>query len=128
MPKSNEVPRVVGQFKVCPKGRIERGIIIYCVPFILDPFDDESEDTFSTTRYSDPKAKLLDEHKKATQDNIERLFQFIEAAHINSIEEIMSLARDYLSNVPDVREAIITSREEFPQKQKCWFIGPVLRS
>ncbi|CAB4067514.1 KIN [Lepeophtheirus salmonis] len=67
---------------------------------VMDPYDDESEDALSTTPNSDLKAKVLDEHKIATQDKIERLFQLIEAPHIHWIDEIVSLARDYLSNVP----------------------------
>ncbi|CAB4054071.1 unnamed protein product [Lepeophtheirus salmonis] len=113
IPKSNEVPHVVGQFKVCPfwpttptawfcvieaqfqlyqvKKELEKYHHLLCAidDKVLDPFDDESEDTLTT------------------QDKIERLFQLIEAPHIHPIDEIVSLARDYLSNVPDVREAII---------------------
>ncbi|CAB4062316.1 unnamed protein product [Lepeophtheirus salmonis] len=73
----------------------------------LDSFDNESQDVSSATPYFDLNTKVLDEHKIATQDRMERLSQLIEAPHTHSIDEILSLARKYLSNVPDVREAII---------------------
>ncbi|CAB4062953.1 unnamed protein product [Lepeophtheirus salmonis] len=61
---------------------------------------DTSKAILSATPYSDLNAKVLDKHKIATQDKIERLFLVIEAPHIHPIDEIVSLARDYLSNVP----------------------------
>ncbi|CAB4064447.1 unnamed protein product [Lepeophtheirus salmonis] len=142
MLKLNEVPQAVGEFKVCPfwqtkprawfrgikaqfqlyqvKEELEKYHYLLCVidDKVLDPLDDESKDTLNAAPYSDLKERVLDEHKVANQDKIETLFQLIEAPHIHSIDEIVSLARYYLSTVPDIREAIIkkNTREESPPK------------
>ncbi|QQP38833.1 Hypothetical protein FKW44_019525, partial [Caligus rogercresseyi] len=74
---------------------------------VLDLFDDECDEEESETPYSNLKARILDEHKISTQDKIEKLFQLIEASGRFSVNEIVSRAKDYLSNILDVREEII---------------------
>ncbi|CAB4060822.1 unnamed protein product [Lepeophtheirus salmonis] len=99
---SPEVSHVVRQFKICPfwPSKPKSWFRRLEVQFNFYRITEESE---SSTSYSDMKAKILDEYKILTQNKTERLLQLIEAPQNHSVGGIVSLVRSYLSNILDIR-------------------------